>query len=172
MNFYESQRQQGTIRFYGMATWECFRVTSDNPQFLSLNEVLDIAKKVGGEDHGFRFIQLPFNMYLDQAYMIKNQPVNGNTGTILDAAMATNIGVFTSVPLMQAKLLSPGVMPEFGDLQPSLRALQFTRSTPGILAPLVGQKTPEHVSENLKIMQVPSIPPEEFQTLVKNLVSK
>ena len=168
---YEKKRKEGLIRFYGMATWECFRVAKDNPQYLSLEEVLDIAKNVGGEEHGFRFIQLPFNLFYDQAYMIKNQPFNGEQTSILDAAKNLNIGVFTSVPLMQGRLLQPGVMPEFSELKPSLRALQFIRSTPGVVSPLVGQKSPEHVDENLEVMRIAPIPESEFTELVKKLTS-
>ena len=168
---YEKKRKEGLIRYYGMATWECFRVPIDNPQYLSLQEVLDIAKSVGGDDNGFRFIQLPFNLYYDQAYMIKNQPFNGEQISILNAAKNLNIGVFTSVPLMQGRLLQPGVMPEFSELKPSLRALQFIRSAPGVLAPLVGQKSQDHVSENLEIMKIPPIPETEFTELVKKLTS-
>jgi len=69
--FYESKRKEGKIRFYGMATWECFRVQPDNPNFLELSEVMTLANEVGGAEHGFRFIQLPFNMYLDQALIMK-----------------------------------------------------------------------------------------------------
>jgi len=169
--FYEKKKQEGIIKFYGMATWECFRLPPDNTQFLSLEEVLSLAKQVGGEQHGFRFIQLPYNMYLDQALMIKNQSLNGKTVSILDAAKSFDIGVFTSVPLMQAKLLSPGVMPEFGELQPALRALQFTRSTPGVTAPLVGHKSPNHVQENLEIMKINPLPEDEFNNLTKKLTS-
>ena len=154
-----------------MATWECFRVEKDNPQFLELSDVVTLAKEIGGATHGFRFIQLPYNMYLDQALMIKNQNFDGKIDTILQSAMHHNIGVFTSVPLMQAKLLSPGVMPEFGDLKPSLRALQFTRSTPGILAPLVGHKLEQHVQENVEIMKIKPIPENEFLELVKKFTS-
>ena len=53
-------------------------------------------------------------------------------------------------------------MPDFGELKPSLRALQFIRSSPGVLAPLVGQKSPEHVSENLDIMNIPPINDTDF----------
>ena len=60
-NFYEKKRKDGKIRFYGMATWECFRVTEENPLFLQLSEVMDLAFEVGGTEHGFRFTQLPFN---------------------------------------------------------------------------------------------------------------
>ena len=168
---YENKRSEGNIRYYGMATWECFRVPEDNHQFLSLKETIDLAKKVGGDNHGFRFIQLPFNMYYDQAYMIKNQPLNEHKVSILECAQNMNIGVFTSVPLMQGRLLSPGVMPEFGELVPPLRALQFIRSTPGVISPLVGQKTESHVDENLEIMKIPPMEENEFADLVKKLTS-
>ena len=169
--FFETKRKEGKIRFYGMATWECFRVLKDNPQFLELSDVMSIANEVGGSEHGFQFIQLPYNMYLDQALMIKNQTYEGNVDSILQIAKKFGVGVFTSVPLMQAKLLSPGVMPEFGNLKPSLRALQFTRSTPGILAPLVGHKLNEHVKENLEILKIPPIEEHEFNDLVKKLTA-
>lgn len=168
---YEKKRKEGLIRFYGMATWECFRVDDANPQFLSLAETIQMAKKAGGDDHGFRFIQLPYNLYLDQAFMTKNQQVNGKALSILEAASQFGIGVFTSVPLMQGRLLAPGVMPDFNNLKPSQRALQFIRSTPGVLSPLVGQKSQEHVLENLEIMKQPSMPQNEFYELVKKLTS-
>lgn len=168
---YEQKRNEGKIKFYGMATWECFRVASDNPQYLSLEETVAMAKKIGGDDHGFRFIQLPFNMHYDQALLTKNQLFNGDTISILESATRLGIGVFTSVPFMQGRLLTPGTMPEFNDLKPSLRALQFIRSSPGVLAPLMGQKSSEHVSENLEIMNIPPIPENEFLALVKKLTS-
>jgi len=169
--FYESKRKDGKIRFYGMATWECFRVTNDNPQFLELSDVVSLANEVGGSEHGFRFIQFPFNMYLDQALILKNQSYEGKTESILEVAKKFEVGVFTSVPLMQAKLLSPGVMPEFGNLKPSLRALQFTRSTPGVLAPLVGHKSDAHVQENIEILKIPPLLEPDFSELVKKLTA-
>ena len=168
---YEQKRKEGKIKFYGMATWECFRVSPDNPQYLSLEETLKMAKEVGGENHGFRFIQLPFNMYYDQALLTKNQTFDGKQVSTLEAAVSLGVGVFTSVPFMQGRLLSPGVMPEFNDLKPSLRALQFIRSSPGILSPLVGQKSSEHVTENLEIMKIPPMSEDEFLQLVKKLTS-
>jgi aryl-alcohol dehydrogenase-like predicted oxidoreductase len=169
--FYEQKRKEESIRFYGLATWNCFRVSSDHPEFLLLRDVVDLAIKAGGQNHGFRFIQLPYNMYLDQALMHKNQDINQNKGTILDAAQSYKIGVFTSVPLMQSKLLEPGVMPEFNKLKPALRALQFVRSTPSVLAPLVGHKAKTHVEENLEIMKIPPMFEEEFSDLLKKFSS-
>jgi len=89
----------------------------------------------------------------------------------LESSTRLGIGVFTSVPLMQGRLLNPGVMPEFGDLKPAHRALQFIRSSPGVIAPLLGQKSPEHVSENMQIMKIPPISEGEFLELVKKLTS-
>ena len=42
---------------------------------------------MGGNDHGFRFIQLPFNLHFDQAMMLKNQTVNDKQKSILDSAV-------------------------------------------------------------------------------------
>jgi len=167
--FYEKMRKEGKIKFYGMATWECFRVSDDNPQYLSLQDAVKIATEVGGETHGFRFIQLPFNLHYDQALLKKSQHFDNSKISILEVASKLNIGVFTSVPFMQGRLLAPGVMPEFTELNPPLRALQFIRSSPGVLAPLVGQKSQEHLSENLEIMKIPPMSNEEFISLVKKL---
>jgi len=169
---YEQKRNEGKIKFYGMATWECFRVSTDDPQYLSLEDTVAMAKKIGGENHGFRFIQLPFNLAYDQALLGKTQLLGGQPTSLLEAAVKLGIGVFTSVPFMQGRLLTPGAMPDFCDLKPSLRALQFIRSAPGILAPLVGQKSPEHVSENTEIMKIPALSDDDFVKLVKTLTSK
>ncbi|MCK5904670.1 MAG: aldo/keto reductase, partial [Gammaproteobacteria bacterium] len=120
-DFYEKKRKDGKIRFYGMATWECFRTTPENPLFLELAEVMDLAIQAGGNEHGFRFIQLPFNLMLDQAYITKNHGVDGKTVSALEAAQKFNLGVFTSVPLMQGKLLTTNIIPEFGNSSVSVR---------------------------------------------------
>jgi len=170
--FYESQRKSGKIRYYGMATWDCFRVPKDHPQYISISDVTKLASEVGGPDNGFRFIQLPYNMYLDQALTLKNQVIDENHYSVLQASVELGIGVFASVPLMQAKLLAPKVLPEFGGLsRPSHRALQFVRSTPGIIAPLVGQKSPAHVEENLQLTNTSVLSEAEFSELVNKLSS-
>ena len=168
---YEQKRDEGKIKFYGMATWECFRVPNDNPQYLSLEDTVSMARKIGGENHGFRFIQLPYNMHYDQALLAKHQSIENQKVSILESALKLKIGVFTSVPFMQGRLLTPGVMPDFNNLKPSIRALQFIRSSPGVLAPLIGQKSPDHVSENLEIMKIPPMSDDEFLALIKQLTS-
>jgi len=168
--FYEKKRKEGKIRFYGMATWECFRTTPENPLFLQLAEVMDLAVQAGGKEHGFRFIQLPFNLMLDQAYMTKNHNVGGKTVSVLEAAQEFNLGVFTSVPIMQGKLLATNAIPELGNFSTSVRRVQFVRSTPGITAPLIGHKLESHVKENMNVMKIPPLSELEFNNLVKRMV--
>jgi aryl-alcohol dehydrogenase-like predicted oxidoreductase len=170
--FYEDQRKNGVIKYYGMATWECFRVPKDHPQYLSIYDIVRISKEIAGADNGFRFIQLPYNMYLDQALTLKNQEIGVDHYSIIEASLKLGIGVFASVPLMQSKLLGPNVLPEFGGLsKPSHRAIQFVRSTPGIIAPLVGQKSQTHIQENLDLLSTPVLSESEFSDLIKKLSS-
>ena len=171
-DFYEKKRKDGKIRFYGMATWECFRTTPENPLFLELAEVMDLAIQAGGNEHGFRFIQLPFNLMLDQAYITKNHGVDGKTVSALEAAQKFNLGVFTSVPIMQGKLLATNTIPEFGNSSMSVRLLQFVRSTPGITAPLIGHKSESHVKENMDVMKIPPLSESEFNDLIKKMVNR
>ena len=169
--FFEQQREKQNIKFYGLATWECFRVSNDKPNYLSLSEVIELAKKIGGDNHGFRFVQLPYNLSFDQAFMQKNQLADSNNEiTFLESAIHHNIGVFTSVPLMQGKLLEWIKNNEkFTNESPSVDALQFIRSTPGVLAPLIGQKQESHVSENLQVLKIPPYTEQEFYDLFKKL---
>jgi len=68
---YEQKRKEGKIKFYGLATWECFRVAKDNPQYLSLEDTVNLAKQVGGENHGFRFINYPSICIMIKRYLGK-----------------------------------------------------------------------------------------------------
>ena len=171
MKMYEDRRAQGKIRYYGMATWECFRVDESNTLYISLEDVVSMAREIGGDAHGFRFVQLPFNMYYDQALLSEHQQIDGVKMSMLDAASRLGVGIFTSVPFMQGRLLQPETMPAYSDDPPVLRALQFIRSAPGVLAPLVGQKTPEHVQENMGVMKVPPFSPDQFDATVKKLTA-
>ena len=166
-DFYERARTENRIRYYGLATWNCFRVDPDeSEEFLSLETVVKLAESVGGPDHGFRFVQLPFNLALTEALTLASQPVADERVSFLEAAMALNIGVFTSVPLLQGQLLSQP-LPAFDGLESSAQAcLQFVRSHPGVLAPLVGHKNPSHVADNLQVATVPPMALPELEAVL------
>ncbi|MBY0449774.1 MAG: aldo/keto reductase [Cyanobacteria bacterium] len=155
--FYEQARNTGKIRYYGMATWDCFRCDpAEATRYLSLESVVSLARAIGGENHGFRAIQLPFNRAFSEAATLKNQLLGSQHVTLLEAAEALGIGVFTSVPLLQKQLLQPQGLPSYPGLESlSQRCLQQVRSTPGILCPLVGHKHPSHVADNIQVSRVP-----------------
>ena len=132
---YETYRSKEKLRYYGMATWTCFRVVQNNKEYLSLEEIIKIAEQVGGKDHGFKFIQLPYNLVYSEALFLKNQSVGFEKNlTILEACEKLNIGVFTSVPLFQARLLSTNVPDYLRITDQITKLLQIIRSTPHVLS--------------------------------------
>ncbi|HJY10960.1 MAG TPA: aldo/keto reductase [Nitrososphaeraceae archaeon] len=165
---YEEYRSKKKISYYGMATWTCFRLPQNEEGYLSLEEMVEIAENVAGKDHGFRFIQLPYNLAYREAYLLKNQSVGLNNDlTILEACNKLNIGVFTSVPLLQAKLFGANIPDYLGYNNQLLKIVQITRSTPNVIAPLIGQKKLNHVKENIELAKVAPLNISEFNDALK-----
>ncbi len=150
---------QGKIRMYGTATWDGYRRPERSHDYLSLEEIADVARGVAGEGHHFRVIQLPYNLAMPEALLLANQPLAGKSRTILDAARELGITVMASASVMQgqvARNLPDFVGAALGGLRTDAqRALQFVRSTPGIATALVGMTSPGHVAENLALVERP-----------------
>ena len=161
----ERWRDDGRVGAYGLATWDCLRAAPNDPSFFDLETAVGIAREVGGADHGFRYVQFPFNLGMPEAVTFRNQPVGGSVATLFDAARALGVGCFTSVPLFQGQLARSG--PTHPGLSTAQTALQFARSAPGVIAPLVGAKSPEHLSENLDVAARRPWTPEEFAELLR-----
>lgn len=161
---YEGFRRDGQIRAYGLATWECLRAPRSAPVHLSLEETVHLARKVGGADHGFRFVQFPFSLVLPEAATLRNQRIAGEDVTLFEAVRRLGLGGFTSVPLHQGQLSRAA--PSIDGLTRAQTALQFARSAPGTLGPVVGLKRPEHLSENLRLAEVPPWDAPQFEALL------
>ncbi len=170
---YEKYRSNNKIRYYGMATWTCFRVAPDNKEYLSLEEIVKLAEKIGGNEHGFRFIQLPYNLAYSEALVLKNQTVGAEKDlNILEAAARLHIGIFTSIPLFQGRLLRARI-PDYGGLSDQVaKLIQIIRSSPSIIAPLIGQKKPEHVEQNLKVSDIPPMDEAQYQKAIQILLKR
>lgn len=168
---YEKYRSNNKIRYYGMATWTCFRVQPGDKEYLSLEDVVKLAEKIGGKEHGFRFIQLPYNLAYSEALVLKNQTIGAEKNlNILEAAARLNIGIFTSIPLFQGRLLRASI-PDYGGLNDQVaKLIQIIRSSPSVIAPLIGQKKPEHVEQNLKISDVPPMNEEQYKKTTQLLL--
>ena len=148
-SLYERFRSEGKVGAYGLATWDCLRLPPGRPEHFPLEAAVRLARKVGGEEHGFRFVQFPFSAAMPEAWAEATQPVGGERLSLFAAAARLRVGCFTSVPLLQGRLARGG--PKRGGLTAAQTALQFARSVPGTIGPLVGQKRPEHLSENLEL---------------------
>ncbi|MDT4966192.1 MAG: hypothetical protein QOJ64_929, partial [Acidobacteriota bacterium] len=125
--------------------------------------------EVGGAEHGFRFIQLPFNLAMPEALTTVNQSVEGEQLSVLEAASALGVTIVASASLLQGKVahgLSENIREPLGSLATDAQtAIQFVRSTPGITTALIGMSRREHVEENLQLVRVPRTASEDFQRL-------
>jgi aryl-alcohol dehydrogenase-like predicted oxidoreductase len=120
----EQNRKDGKLAHYGVATWNGFRVPAESREHHSLGRMVDIAREAGGDAHGFRFIQLPFNLAMPEGI------------PVIEEAQGLGVTVVASASLLQ------------GRIRPQ-EAIQFVRSTPGITTALIGMSRVEHVEENL-----------------------
>src|SRR6185503_21261568 len=82
---------QGKIKAYGVATWNGFRVPAASKDYHSLARMADVAREVGGESHGFRFIQLPFNLAMPEALTLNNQTLGSHQVSTLEAAVGLGV---------------------------------------------------------------------------------
>ena len=89
------------------------------------------------------------------------------------AANHFGIHVFTSIPLFQGKLLTLKIDDKHLANLPyeSTKLLQFVRSTPGIVSPLVGQKTLDHTNQNIAISNYPRLTDDEFKEVLRSFES-
>jgi aryl-alcohol dehydrogenase-like predicted oxidoreductase len=99
--------------------------------------LFEIARAIGGERHGFRFIQLPYNLAMPEATALKNEKtLAGESLTVVEAAMQLGVTVVASASLLQGRI-------------PPREAIEFAGSTDGITTALIGMSRVEHVEENL-----------------------
>ena len=170
--FLESAAGDGRIQFYGTATWNGYRQSPRSRDYLSLSEMVETAREVGGADHRFRVIQLPFNLAMPEALTAANQQVDGDPLSLLEAAERLGVTVMCSASIYQAKL-AHNLPPFVGEALTGLstdaqRALQFVRSAPGVTTALVGMSQRSHVEENLMAAKIPPAPIEEFLKIFSN----
>ncbi len=164
--FLERAVSEGKIRFYGTATWDGYRRRPGASQGLSLPALHAIAERVAGAGHHFRFIQLPFNLAMPEAYVLLRDGVN-----LLTTGAVLGITAVSSASILQGRLarnLPEGLASQLpGITSDAQRALQFTRSTPGITVALVGMSKPQHVHENLGLAAVPPLAEPDYQALYR-----
>ena len=166
----EKNRERGALRMYGVATWNGFRVPADSNDYHSLNRMVEIAKDIGGEEHGFRFIQLPYNLAMPEALTLGNHTDEKDHVSVLEAAASLGITAVASASLLQGRVargLPDTLRATLGSLPTDAQtAIQFVRSTPGVATALVGMSNVNHVEENSQLVQIEPVSKKQFYGLM------
>jgi aryl-alcohol dehydrogenase-like predicted oxidoreductase len=152
----EERAAAGDIRHYGVATWDALRVRADHDQFLSLAEIVERARAAsdaaGTAATHLRAIQLPFNVFMADAFTVASHESADGPKSALWFANDAGLDVFTSASIMQGRLASElpdEVAAKLDGETTAQRAINFARSAPGVTSSLVGMGSPEHVAENV-----------------------
>lgn len=155
----ERAAEEGWIGVWGLATWDGLRVPPEHPEHLSLSETLAAAREVAGERHHFRAVQLPVNLAMAQAIAYRSQETARGREAALRAAHEEGLAAFGSASLLQGRLATD--LPE--EIEAAFpkassgaqRALQFSRSAPGMTTSLVGVSTLAHAEDDFALTRVP-----------------
>jgi aryl-alcohol dehydrogenase-like predicted oxidoreductase len=166
--FLEGAVSEDKIRWYGTATWDGYRRPTTARDYLSLPELVGLAREVAGDRHHFGVVQLPYSLAMTEALTLTNQPVGKASLSLLQAAERLGLYVMTSASILQGKLAS-NLPAALGQVLQGLdtdaqRALQFVRSTPGVGTALCGMRSVAHVEENARLLAVPPVPSDKLFT--------
>ncbi|HEY7575014.1 MAG TPA: aldo/keto reductase, partial [Thermoanaerobaculia bacterium] len=146
---------QDRISAWGLATWDGLRAPSEHPEHLGIEDLLDLASDVAGSGHHFRAVQLPVNLAMSEAIGYPSQPLGKERLPALGAARKAGLAAFGSASILQGRLavdLPEEIEAAFSSARPGAqRALQFSRSAPGMTTSLVGVSSPAHASEDFAL---------------------
>ena len=169
---------EGRIAAYGIATWNGLRCEATSQTSLQLEKCILAAEKaadlVGARSHSFKAIQLPLNLAMPEAAMLKTQKFGQNMMSAIDAAAGFDLNVAVSVPLFQARLchnLPDFILEKFPkELSQAHCALSFATGFPGVDAAMVGMKAAEHVTHNLELLKRPPLTENQLREVIKSMV--
>ncbi|MBI3270918.1 MAG: aldo/keto reductase [Planctomycetes bacterium] len=168
----EQAARDGKIQWYGTAGWDAFRKPVNQPGYLSLTQVLGMARRVGGDQHHFRAVQVPLSLMMPEAFAVANQIVEGDSLTLVDAAKELGLTLMAASSLGQGELGGPEAEKLMKPKIPGLdthaqKSLQFVRSIPGVSTALVGLKLRRHVDETLALVAKPPMHAAELRKYYK-----
>jgi len=170
---FETLRTEGKIMAYGIAAWNGFLYEEEHTEYISLGKVMEIARRIGGEQHGFKYLQSPFNMAKPHAYSYANQQCeDGMYYPLMHACARFGLSYLGSSPLLQKNLFKRPFAPKIGELMNTSEltdvasALQFARSA-GAITAIFGAVTPAHVIDNTILAYVPNASSEAMANLMR-----
>ena len=161
---------EGKISWYGIASWNAFLVKPTHEEALSLTGLEVLAREVGGINHHFGFVQVPYNLGKTLAISTPTQVMDGKITSIVVTARKLEIGIIGSSPLARMNLfkrpfntiISKKLGISGSDLDLSL---QFARSLPYMLTTLIGSSNIQHTIDNLDLRHLPKTPWKPYKEL-------
>lgn len=169
----EKARKSGKIGFYGVATWNAFTYEPENIEYVSIKKLHDLALAIGGEENGFKFIQMPYNLGKPHGYVYQNQELDGLFYTPIQIAKKLGLNVIGSSSLLQMNIFKKPFSDSFRSLigleyaSDVQRALQFARCAAGISASLVGTSSTEHAMHDMEIAKFARTPKANYEQIFK-----
>lgn len=164
----EQAVRDGLIKWYGVSSFDSFRVPQDDKVFLSLTSLQALAehaaKDVFGEGarHHFGIVELPFSAVMPEGFTRFNQVTGqGNEASTLQAALQLGLFTMASHTLFKGHLARTpldALVQAMPRLPAAQQAIQFNRSTPGLGATLVGMSRVTHLDDVLSVARQPLIP--------------
>ncbi|KIM11622.1 MAG: aldo/keto reductase [Sulfuricurvum sp. PC08-66] len=168
---FEALVEEGKIAYYGIASWNAFLYEEGHTEYVSLGDIVAIAREVGGEHHHFAYIQSPYNMVKTEAYTYPNQKgPDGRYYTLMQAVQGYGLSLVASSSLLQMNLFKGIFAPNIGEalgtatLSDVASALQFARSG-NVVSALFGAVDTQHVEDNLLVAYLPNPTREAYQSL-------
>lgn len=154
----EEAVSQGRVAAWGVATWDGLRAPAEHPEHLSMAEIRTVAEEVAGAGHHFRGVQLPVNLAMPEAIAYPSQEGRAGRAPALEVAAQLDLAAFGSASILQGRLaveLPEEIEEAFREARSGAqKALQFSRSAPGMTSSLVGVSTPAHALEDFALAKV------------------
>ncbi len=149
----------GKIGAYGVASWNGFLYEEENAEYLSMLEIVNIAKNVKETDNRLKFVQFPYNLAKPHAYNYANQLLeDGLYYSPFQAAKKLGLHTMTSSTFLRMNLFKSKfsekirwLLSEDVPMSDIQRALNFARSNGYSFTSLFSTKDIEHLRHNMEI---------------------
>jgi len=171
---FEALIREKKIVSYGIAAWNGFLYEADHTEYVSLAKIVEIARRIGGDNHGFKYIQSPFNLAKPHAYGYSNQQCeDGMYYPLMHACASYGITYLGSSPLLQKNLFKRPFASKIGELMRTSElndvasALQFARSA-GAISAIFGAVDPLHVVDNAILAYLPAASAESMNSMMSD----
>jgi len=159
---FENSVSQGLIKSYGIASYYGFRASRDDRCYLSLSELNNLAIKVGGKRNHFKWIMVPYNLYMTEIETSDNQTHKGSKCSLLSAAhrLGKKIVVVSpffhnNFPKTTRQLLNNYDLTEKNITRKVLYkyALTITSQLPYINSICIGMINETHILQNIRLLK-------------------